>query len=296
MAVDTAEVAALVRPGDLILGGKSSATATLLRLSMDRYSFYTHTGVVDVRDGEVVVSHSTGRFRLLRRSPRLLGKLRGTVEACSLEEFLDEYDEVMVVRLPDAARTARLVALSRQAEVDRIPFDPFFDTDDPSSMHCSEYTLRTLRAAGYTVPTPLAGRTPNRSFSELMAKMGITTETFVVVDQMTEIDGARTIAVLSRLGTRARSLALRDALHVLHDRVTNDPFLRIGDLVSCDSENLLHYAPATDLYVRAALGLADSSPTADAATLRERSTMLYDVVSRPYVRTFVADGIPTASE
>jgi hypothetical protein len=293
---DADELAALVRPGDLILGAKSSPTATLLRMSMDEYSFYTHSGVVDVRDGKVVVSHSTGRFQLLRNTTRLLGKVTGTVEACSLATFLEEYDEVMVVRLPDPERNARLVALSLEAERDRIPFDPFFDTNDPTAMHCSEYTLRTLRAAGYTEPLPLADRTPNRSFSDLMEKMGITTETFVVVDRMTDIPGARTVAVLSRLGSRAASLALRDALHVLHDRVTADPFLRIGDLVSCDSEQLLHYAPAADLYLRAALGLAESSPTGDPRKLRERSTMLYDVISRPYVRTYVAEGDAAASE
>ena len=276
-------------PGDIIIGGKNGPLATLLRLAMDEYSYCTHSGIVDIRDGELVVSHAAGVFKMLKNSPRLLGKVEGKVVPISLEAFIVQYDEIRIIRLPDPVTNAKLAVLTRVREAEGTPFDAFFDAQDPTSFHCSEYTFRTLREAGYEHPFKVARRTPNRSLSDMLAKLGITTEYFVNVDSFADVPGTKTVAMLSRYEQPEMGLAIRDAFAVLHEAVTSNPELRVGDLVSCSPEQLLHFSPPAETYLRATIGLTRARPTMDAEEIRRRNELLYDVIARPHVQVMVAE-------
>ncbi|MHC5114480.1 MAG: hypothetical protein ACYTGP_08645 [Planctomycetota bacterium] len=275
---------AALRPGDIIMGARTDPTSALMRLSMDDYSYYTHSGIVDVRGGDVVVSHATGRFRLMRRSPRLLGKVSGKICAVDLETFIREYHDIRIVRLPDPALNRRLAALTRQCEAEGLPFDPFFDTLDPAAMHCSEYTLRATRSAGYGGRLELARRTPNRSMAKLLRDLGVETEHFVSVDRFAGIPGATIVAEISLFERMETRMALAGAFRVLHERITAEPDAHVGDLVACSAERLMHFTPPTDAYLRGAIGLAEASPARDPREVREHSDLLYDVIYGEPVR------------
>jgi len=272
------DLRAELRPGDVIMGARTDPTSALMRLAMDEYSYYTHSGIVDVRDGEVVVSHASGRFRLFRRSPHLLGKVVGTVAAIDLEDFIREYHDVRVVRLPDPVKNRRLVAIARACEAKELPFDPFFDTLDPFRLHCSEYTLRATRAAGYGGPVDLARRTPNHSMANLLRRLGVETDYFVNVDRFAAIPGATVVAEISRFDRPETATALVEAFRVMHERVCGDPDMHVRDLVGCSPERLMHFTPPAEVYLRGAIGLAEASPTRDPLEVRERSELLYDLI------------------
>ncbi len=283
-------LASELKPGDIILGAKNGAMATLLRLSLGQYSYYTHSGVVDIRHGKVVVSHATGRFKLFQKTPHLLEKMRGSVEHISLERFLRTYYDIKVYRLPDKKKNRRMVESSLRHEQEKTPFDCYFDPLDPKAVHCTEYTAQVLKEAGYEHGFDLVSRTHNQSLSDLLGKLGITTEYFLRIDAFVELPGTKLVAEFSRYGTRAVSMGTAGGLQVLHEEVNHDPALRVGDLISCNMKRMVHFSEPLRLYLLAVTGMAERNPTTDETEILRRNRLLYDIIVRPHVRRIIDGG------
>lgn len=273
-----------VRPGDIILSTKQSAISAILRFALEDFSYYTHSGTIDVRNGRPVVSHASGRFKLLRNTPRLLDKVTGSIETAPLETYIRTYTDILIIRLPDPQKNLSMARATREYERRGVPMDPFFDLGDQSSLHCSEYTAKLIEEGGYEYRFALSGRSLNPHMRRLLTRVGVRATEFIRTADFAELPGVQAVARISRFPSCELSLAIADALHVLHDEISSNPTLCIGSLVAFDTEQLCHFSEPVQLYFRGVTGMVEANPTRDAAEIRRHNAILYDVIVRPHVR------------
>jgi hypothetical protein len=135
-AIDSA--AALLQPGDLVLRTGNDFTSESLRSLNRRDQTYSHCGIANIENGQVVVYHALGGDfnpdQKIRRDPLAYFADPETNRGIGIYHFnLDEKDTRCVLK------TAGMLYQMG------IPFDMGFDLQSNDRMYCAEFVYKTFR-------------------------------------------------------------------------------------------------------------------------------------------------------
>ncbi len=267
-----------LRPGDLVLAKNPRAQSLGTTLTFEPFTFYDHLGVLAERSGALVVCESWPRFHPFGSAPDFASRFRGGVRARPLPAFLQRYETLEFVRLPDEMRNAALARAALSSLDEGLEYDPHHDPEDPS-LSCSEYLLHLLERAGYQPPSGPRPVSPDPSLRQLLASLGFARDAYYVPEQFAELPGARTVGTISRHSTRAGVLAQRCAFELLHEHFAAHS--RVSSYLAIQRFTLLRYRDNVRLFLGYALGYSRERGLTDPEELRGELGRMLPLFFRP---------------
>lgn len=215
-----------VRSGQIVVSELTSPRSLFITLFLAEPSRFIHAGVVAVEDGQAWVYEALGDLGpTLGRPPT--AAIGGGVRRVPLADYLAEQHVVALHDPPPGTDPARMVAWARAAYTAGLPFDPYFDMDDPNRVYCTEFVARVLVAGGAPVPATIAVNT-NPSLGVISDWLGI--HAAAVIPAHALVAGSRQVALLSREYTPAQIEAYFAFKAELHRRFT--PEQKVGNVFS----------------------------------------------------------------
>jgi hypothetical protein len=254
-----------VRTGQIVASEQASAQSVFMTLMLAESYRYIHTGIVVVEDGEAWVYESVGQFNppVLASAPptRFVG---GGVRRVSLADYLWRQRLVTLFDPPPGTDPEALARFARDSLAKRLPFDPWFDREDPSRVYCTEYTALGLEAAG-AAPRSALPLNPNRSLAVVREWLGVTAAE-IIPGEAIVADG-KPVARVSRYFTPAQIEAYFAAKAELHRRFTGDQ--KLGNVLRLSPFRGLQFQPPVRNFLTAVREAARDWEQLSAAGIRE---------------------------
>ena len=256
--------------GDLLLAKNGRPQSLGQTLTFKKFTYYTHMGILAREGGRFYVFESWPRLHLLAATDNFAARFRGGVQKVSFNEFLERYETIEVVRLPQRIFGAdigeRLVAAAKESLDENIRYDPHHDPDDPA-MSCSEYVSYLLEdKLGYTLALSRRQVTENTSMRRLLSSLGFRTDAYVVPEAYRELPHAQAIALLSHQPSRAAHLGKFYAYQALHEHfVANSS---ISSYLGIHPLRLVRYRTNVENFVNRAILYAETQGSENPEKLR----------------------------
>ncbi len=220
------------RDGQIIVNEQASATSLAIALIAEKFSPFTHAGLIVIDDGEPYVYEAMGAVLPLPWRPPTAA-MGGGVRRVKLETFVKRSGIVAIYEPGSEVDRGALVRFARRMRREHHPFDGHYDPRDSSSYYCVEFVARALEAAGAPrfAPEPA---TRNPSMQVALRWLEIRTPEFLLAGAL--VDDSRRVAVLSAGYSPAeveRYFALK---RELHRRFTRDQ--KLGHLFYWKGQSL----------------------------------------------------------
>ena len=250
-----------VRTGQIVASEQGSPQSIFLSLLVaDNYPF-VHTGILAVEDGVPMLYEANGKIQPALGGGPPTRHIGGGLRRVTLESFLTRQRFVAIYDPPAGADRQRIGRFARESLAAGLPFDSYFDREDPSKVYCSEFTALALAAGGVSARRPSLVN-PNESVGIVLDWLEITTPDIIPAGAIIA-DGSR-VALFSRLHTPAQIAAYFDVKAELHRRFTPDQ--KLGNILRFSTLGGLKFQPEVQSFMRAvndaAAGWDQLSPTA----------------------------------
>ncbi len=248
-----------VRTGQIVASEQGSAQSIFLSLLVSDNSPWVHTGIIAIEDGVPVVYEANGQIRPSFSGGPPTRNVGGGLRRVTLESFVGKQRFVGIYEPPPGADRERIGQFARDSLKAGLPFDSYFDRNDPTKVYCSEFTALAL-AAGGVGPRRASPVNPNESVSVVLDWLGVTTPDIIPAGAI--IEGASRVALIGRQDTPAQVEAYFDVKAELHRRFTPDQ--KLGNVLHFSTFSGLSFQPEVRDFLRAAnaaaAGWADAPP------------------------------------
>ena len=235
-----------VRTGQIVASEQGSAQSIFLSLLVADSSPFVHTGILAVENGIPVLYEANGQIQPSFRGGPPTRHIAGGLRRVTLESFLTRQRFVAIYDPPVGADRQRIGAFTRESLAAGLPFDSYFNREDPSKVYCSEFTALALAAGGVSARRASLVNA-NESVGIIMDWLEITTPDIIPAGAIIA-DGSR-VALFSRLHTPAQITAYFDVKAELHRRFTPDQ--KMGNILRFSTLGGLKFQPEVQAYLRA---------------------------------------------
>jgi len=246
-----------LRSGQIVVSEQGGADSLFVSLMAQEYRPFVHAGIVAIDDGEPYVYEQNATLW-----PHLSGPptraMSGSVRRVPLAEFLARHRVVGLHSNPAGTDGDAVAGFAREHHRRGTAFDPFFDSDDPRAMYCTEFVALGLAAGGARVePVPL---TRNESVATVLRWLDISTDRIHTAGSL--VAGAPRIALLAPRDSPDELAMYFELRRELHRRFTPDQ--KLGNLLHW-SWSGLKLREGVRTYLRAGLAAARAGTPADDA-------------------------------
>ncbi len=249
-----------VRTGQIVASEQGSPQSIFLSLLVaDNYPF-VHTGILAIEDGVPMLYEANGQIQPSFGGGPPTRHIGGGLRRVTLESFLAKQRFIAIYDPPAGADRQRIGQFAQESLAAGLPFDSYFNREDPSKVYCSEFTALALAAGGVSArkPSPVNA---NASVGIILDWLEITTPDIIPAGAI--IADATRVALFSRQHTPAQIAAYFDVKSELHRRFTPDQ--KLGNILRFSSLGGLKFQPEVLAFMRAvndaAAGWDRLSPT-----------------------------------
>lgn len=231
-----------VRSGQIVVSEQGSPLGLLMSLLIADASPWIHAGIVSIEDGVPYLYESNGQIRPTWSNPPTTA-VRGGVRRLSLDWFVANQSFIAIYTPPAGADPAQIVEFAREAYARQVPFDAWFDLDDPSRMYCTEFVALAL-AAGDAPPVRSSAVNQNPSIRVIANWLQVRADRLIPAGAV--ITHSDRVALISKQHSPAQFMAYLALQRELHRRFTPDQ--KIGNVLSFSMPGGLRFrAPVRDL-------------------------------------------------
>jgi hypothetical protein len=227
--------------GQVIVNEQATATSLLVTLMAERFTRYTHVGLIIIDEGQPYVYESMGTFLPLPWRPPNAGMLGG-VRRVTLAQFVGRGGTIAIYDPEPGVDRVRLESFARARLREGRGFDGHYDPRDDSRYYCVEFVARALEAAGGRPAEPVpASRNP--SLQVALQWLGIETPELLLAGDLVD-ESRRSLLLSQRFNPREveRYFALKQELH---RRFTADQ--KLGHLFQWHGQGL-RFRPGVDRF------------------------------------------------
>ncbi len=230
-----------LRSGQIVVSEQGSPLGLLMSLLIADASPWIHAGIVSIEDGVPYLYESNGQIRPTWSNPPTAA-VRGGVRRLSLDWFVANQSFIAIYTPPAGADPARIVEFAREAHIRHVPFDAWFDLDDPSRMYCTEFVALAL-AAGDAPPVRSSAVNPNASIRVIADWLQLRADS--LIPAVSVVEHSERVALISKRHSPAQFMAYLALQRELHRRFTPDQ--KAGNVLSFSMFSGLKFqAPVRD--------------------------------------------------
>lgn len=268
-----------LRSGDLVLAKNLNPQSLGSTLSVQDFCLYDHMGVLCIEHGQLWVVESWPRLFFLTFAENFAARFSGRVRRVPLSSFARRYETLEFLRLPDPQRNEMLAAAAHASLTENIAYDPQHDPDDPA-LSCSEFVIHLVEQAGYDFDLSPVPVSQNESMRRLMTSLGFRVDAgFYMPDLFLGVDGARSVAILSRRDSLSEVLATREAFEALHAHFHANS--QVGSYITYDNWRFIRFRENVESFLEWSSGYFAQNPSTDVQEIRrELDAMLPIFVQR----------------
>lgn len=234
-----------VRNGQLVVSEQGSPLGLLMSLLVADTSPWIHAGIVAIENEVPWVYESNGQIRPAWSSPPT-ASVSGGMRRMTLDWFVSNQTWIAIYDPPAGADPAKIVEFARQSYAQHIPFDAYFDLEDPSRMYCSEFVARAL-AAGNAPPVRTSVMNPNPSIRVIADWLQLRADMLIPAGAL--VEHSERVALISKKHNPAQFSAYFSLKRELHRRFTPDQ--KVGNVLSFSSFGGLGFQPPVRKVTRA---------------------------------------------
>jgi len=235
-----------VRTGQIVASEQGSPQSIFLSLLVaDNYRF-VHTGIIAIEDGIPVVYEANGQIQASFGGGPPTRHIGGGLRRVTLESFLNKQRFIAIYDPPPGADRERIGRFAHDSLAAGLPFDSYFNREDPTKVYCSEFTALALAAGGVS-PRQVSPVNPNASVAVILDWLEITTPDIIPAGAI--IADATRVGLFSRLHTPAQIEAYFDVKAELHRRFT--PEQKLGNVLRFSMLRGLKFQPEVQGFMQA---------------------------------------------
>lgn len=207
--------------GQIILTESGDAISALMSLIPREFYPFSHSGIIAIEAGEVVVYEARGAYKVGGGTPADdWFKDESGIRRSRLKEYLERENYAVVYDPPPGADASKIVAFVRRHYDAETRFDSYFDHRTKDALYCAELIHDALRAGGWRGVSPPVPIRANSSLQTILKWWGIETETTLPVGRLAT--RLRYRGELGDAADRRAALIFNAFKKEIHRRFTSD--------------------------------------------------------------------------